>query len=502
MSYGQMILNILIGLVYTPIMVKLLGQSEYGLYQTVASTVSMLFMLNLGFSSSYVRFFAQYKKNDDRESIWKLNGLFLIIFMILGAIALVCGLLMSFNLTYVFGTGLTSTEYEIATVLFVVLTIDMAISFPMTVFSCIILANEKFVFFKLLGMIKTVISPLLTLPLLLLGYGSIAMVVATTVITIATDIIYLVYVLGKMKYRFVFHGFEKGLLRSLLVYTAFIALNIIIDQVNSNVGKVLLGRLQNTSAVAIYSIGYSLYSYYMTISLSISGVFTPRIHNIVNATRDDRVLQKARLTEIFVKVGRIQFLILALFATGIIFFGKTFIVTYWLNEEYALSYYITLLLVLSASIEFIQNIGIEIQRALDLHRFRGIMYVVTAFINLTLSVIFIRRIGVLGAPIGFAISFVVFNGIIINIYYHKRCNINIWAFWKAILTMSKGLLIPIMCGILIVNLVPMDSIVVFLLMMVLYSGIYIASMWFLGMNDSEKSLIKKPVEKFWRRHNS
>ena len=42
LSYGQTFLSILVGVVYTPVMIRLLGQSEYGLYNTVSSTIAML----------------------------------------------------------------------------------------------------------------------------------------------------------------------------------------------------------------------------------------------------------------------------------------------------------------------------------------------------------------------------------------------------------------------------------------------------------------------------
>ena len=80
LSYIQMFLNIAIGLLYTPIMIRLLGQSEYGLYQTVTSTISMLSVLNLGFNAGYIRYYAGYKIKSDYENIYKLNGLFLLIF--------------------------------------------------------------------------------------------------------------------------------------------------------------------------------------------------------------------------------------------------------------------------------------------------------------------------------------------------------------------------------------------------------------------------------------
>ena len=79
LSYLQMMIQVFIGLAYTPIMIRLLGQSEYGLYNTVSSTIAMLSVLRLGFNNSYIRYYAIYKKNNDTNSIETLNGLFILI---------------------------------------------------------------------------------------------------------------------------------------------------------------------------------------------------------------------------------------------------------------------------------------------------------------------------------------------------------------------------------------------------------------------------------------
>ena len=62
LSYAQMILGVVISLLYTPVMLQILGQSEYGLCNTVSSTISMLSLLSLGFNSGYIRYYAKYKK--------------------------------------------------------------------------------------------------------------------------------------------------------------------------------------------------------------------------------------------------------------------------------------------------------------------------------------------------------------------------------------------------------------------------------------------------------
>lgn len=489
LSYFQMGLNIVIGLIYTPVMIRILGKSEYGLYNTIMSTISMLSVLNFGFNSSYIRYFSKYKKKEDIISIYKLNGLYMIIFFIIGCVTFLCGIFIAEHLELIFKDGLSDQEYKIAKILMILLTINLSISFPMSVFVTIISAHEHYVILKLVGMIKTVISPLITMPLLLIGYRSIAMVVVTVLISIITDICYVFFVINKLKQKFIFFHFEKGIFQSLFIYTGFIAINLIIDQINWNVDKFLLGRFKGTESVAIYSVGYSLYSYYQIFSTSISGMFSPRIHRIINMIEDQNE-KKLELTKLFIKVGRIQFFILSLIATGIIFFGKTFILNIWAGKGYEASYYVAIFLITSASIALIQNLGIEIQRAENKHQFRSIVYSIMAIINLLLSIYLCQLYGPIGSAVGTAISLILANGLIMNIYYHKHCNLDILQFWKNIASGARGIVIPILLGISLIILTNQEKMIFWIIDVILYSGSYCLSIWYFGMNDYEKSLIK------------
>lgn len=498
LSYVQMALNVVIGLVYTPIMLRLLGKSEFGLYNTVSSTISMLSILNLGFNSSYIRFYSKYKKENDETSIAKLNGMFLLIFLVIGTIAFCCGCFLASHLEYVFADGLSAAEYKTAKVLMLLLTANLALSFPMSVFTSIISAHERFVVLKLLGMLKTILSPLITLPLLLIGYKSIAIVTTTLLISVLTDIAYLFYVKRILHVVFRFHDFEKGLFKQLFSFTFFIALNMVVDQINSNMGKFLLGRMKGTEAVAVYSVGYALYQYYAMFSTAVSGVFSPRIHRIVNSTNSSPVEQKKQLTELFTKVGRVQFMILALVASGVVFFGRPFIV-FWAGRGYEEAYVVALLLIIPASIALIQNIGIEVQRAQNKHQFRSIAYIIMALVNLFSTILLCPKYGIVGTVMGTALSLILANGLIMNVYYHKRCNIDILAFWKSILRLSFGLIVPVIFGILFTKWIHINSIIPLLFGILLYSAIYCFSFWFLGMNAFEKALIMKPLRKVLRK---
>ena len=218
LSYAGELVKILVSLIYTPIMLRLLGQSEYGLYQLVYSVVSYLSLLSLGFGSSYLRFYSRYKAQKDEDGVARLNGMFMLIFCSISVICVLCGLVMIGKIRGIFGTGLTESEYATAKVLMGLLIINLAMTFPNCVFNCSITAHEKFLFQKLLILLQNLFSPFLTLPLLIMGYGSIGMVSVTTFLTFVLLISNMFYCFRKLHIRFAFRGLQLSLLKEMWVF--------------------------------------------------------------------------------------------------------------------------------------------------------------------------------------------------------------------------------------------------------------------------------------------
>ena len=82
-----------------------------------------------------------------------------------------------------------------------------------------------------------------------------------------------------------------------------------------------------------------------------------------------------------------------------------------------------------------------------------------------------------------------------NFYYHKAIGINMIAFWKSILSLGKGMILPIIAGALIMKFVTFGGILTFALWVCIYAVVYVISMWLFGMNDFEKNLILQPVRR-------
>lgn len=494
LSYISMGIGYIISILYTPIMLRLLGQSEYGLYNLVSSVVSYLGLLSFGFGSAYMRYYSRYKADNDEKNIAKLNGMFLIIFLTIGLISIFAGIVLVFNVDLIFGNKLTINELSTARVLMAIMIFNIAISFPTSVFNSYITANEKYIFQKLLQMLKTLASPMIMLPILLLGYKSIGMVVVTSVLNIAVDIGNIIFSLKKLKMRFVFSEFNFNLMKEMSIFSFYIFINMIIDQINWSVDKFIIGRFRGTVAVAVYGLASQLNTYYISLATSISNVFIPRVNRIVATNNDNK-----ELTNLFTRIGRIQFILLSLICSGIIFFGKPFI-KMWAGVSYSEAYIIVLLLIIPVTIPLIQNIGLEIQKAKNMHKFRSITYLFIAIFNVLLSIPLTKLYGQIGAAIGTSISLLVGNGVIMNIYYHKSIGLDIKHFWSEIVKFIPALILPIILGVVINLFIDTNKFIVFLICITSYLAMFSISMWLFGMNKYEKDLITGPINKFIRRY--
>ena len=491
LSYLTTGLSALISLVYTPVMLRILGQGEYGVYTLVNSVVANLGILSFGFGSSYMRFYSRYTAKKDSDGVARLNGMFIMVFSVIAVIALFFGGGLLLNVEKLFEKGLSSDEINIAKVLLCVSVVNIAISFPASVFTSYITANEKYVFLKVVNMIKMVFSPMLNLPVLLLGFGSVGMVVTTLALNVLVDCVNIFFCIKKLKMCFDFRKFNWGLLKEVWIFSFFIFLNIITDQINWNVDKFLLGMFQSSAVVAIYGVAAQLNTHYTTVFWSISNVFIPRINNIVSQQKND-----SELTDLFIKIGRVQFIVLSLIIELYIFWGEYFI-TSWAGSEYHESYIVGCILILAVSIEGIQTAGIEIQRAKNLHKFRSILCFCIALFNVVMSVPLSMKYGAIGASFGTALSLILGNGIIMNVYYHKIVGLDIKLFWKNIISMSPALILPTIYGIVINVFVPLTGITSFIIQTLIMAILFCVSMWCFGMSNREKRMIM-PVLKIFR----
>ncbi|MGL4424687.1 MAG: lipopolysaccharide biosynthesis protein, partial [Cetobacterium sp.] len=260
-------------------------------------------------------------------------------------------------------------------------------------------------------------------------------------------------------------------------------LNVLIDQIYWGTDRVIIGKYIGVTGIAVYSIGGIFNTLYMGFASSVSGVLFPKINRLIVEGKHDEI------NDIFIKVGRLQYILLGLISSGFILFGKDFIVL-WVGESYIEAYKIALWIMIPLTVPLIQSTGIAIMQARNMHQFRSMVYFIIAIMNLVMSVLFVKEYGVIGCAIATGISFVLGQIIIMNIYYKVRIGLDMIKFWKNIIKMSIPLLISMMLGTLLnIYLVKISYFNLFLKASI-YTAVYTILLLIIGLNSYEKSLVK------------
>ena len=494
LSYVNLAIGSIIPMIYTPVMLRILGQAEYGLYSLSTSITGYLSLLSFGFGSTIIRYICKYKAEGNKEKVRSTFGLFIMIYSIVTALVIIGGVILSLCTDTFFSQGLTVAEIDKLKILIVIMAVNTGIAFPISVFSSIILAYEKFIFKRIVDIFATVLAPISNIILLYLGFGSIGMTMSTFALNLIALPINVYYCSHKLHITPTFKKPEKGFIKEIMGFSVFVFIGTIVDMLFWATDKVILGALAGTTVVAIYNVGATFNNILQQLSQAVSGSIGPKINTMVTLDGDN----KKALTEIFIRVGRLQYLMLALVVSGFICFGQPFLVM-WAGEDYVDAYYIALLTMIPLVIPYIQNTGLSIVVAQNKHQFRSIVYLIIAVLNAVSTYLVVPYWGGIGAAACSCISYLLGQGIIMNTYYKKVTGIDIFLFWKNILRMSIVPAILCVGTMLISSYINFYSWPVFIAGVLIYSVLYVTLGWFVSMNDYEKDVIRVPLRKIFKR---
>ena len=494
LSYINIIVTVVVGLVYTPVMLRLLGQSEYGLYSLIGSVVGYLSVLDMGLGNTIVRYTSKNRVDGTPRQEAELNGLFLLVYTIIGLICVGVGAILYINIDNLFGTTLNVGEMHRARIMMILLIFNFAFSFPLSIFASILTAYERFIFLRTSNILRVIINPLLVLPFLYWGYGSVMMVVVSTVLNFACLLANAFYCFRFLHVHFARGHFTRNFLQEIAAYSFFIFLNAIMDKIYWGTGQFVLGIVSGTLQVAIYAIAMQFMMMYMNFSTAISGVMLPKVTMMVTSK-----VPISELSKLMLRIGRLQYIVVGYIFVMFLLVGRQFI-QLWAGKNYESAYPIVLVLMFAMLIPLLQNVGISILQAMNLNRYRMTMYTICAFIDVIISFPLAYRFNGMGCAIATAGSLIVSTGFIMNRYYAKKIGLDIKGFWCSIISMSKGFVGLFIVGFALEYYLHFSvSWIHFVILCVIDTLIYAIIMYNFAMNSYEKGLCQRLGKKLLRR---
>lgn len=490
LSYFNIALQVIIGFLYVPILLHYIGKNEYGLYQLMGSLIAYFSIMDFGLSAAVVRFYAKYKALKDHIGMENILAISVRGYGAVTVLALAIGFICYSFLDIIFAGSMTVSEIDEAKQIFLLLLLNIVITLSTMVFRSVINAHERFFFLKGMETIQLLMQPILVVLVLQRHPSAFSVAAVQTVLNLVLSGARVYYCFHDLHVKIHFHYWNHELFSEFKKLALSVFAVTLVDQVFWKTNQIILGIISGTTAVAVYSIASLIYMNYMALSTAISGVYLPHVTGMV-AKKEPF----GRLSELFIQIGRWQYYLLALVATGFIIFGKQFI-SLWAGPGFEDSYIITLLIILPFTVDLIQNIGLAILQAMNRYDFRARIYSLTGILNLILAIPLGIHFGGIGCAVATGISMIIGNGFIMNWYYAKEIHLAIASFWRQIGRISLVTVVCLVIGYAAnVYFWPQGGIGPFILKAVMYTALYMVMIYVFAMNRMEREKIQDILRK-------
>lgn len=489
-AYVGIFVNIASGLIYTPWMIKSIGQANYGLYTLSVSLIS-LFVMDFGLSAALTRFISKYNSKDDQVSVNNVLGIAYKLYVVLDLI-IAAALVVAYLCIGILYKELTPVEIETLKGIYVITAGFSVLSFPFVTLSSILTSYEKFVFLKGSDLFNRVLSLALIIGALSMGYGIYTLVTINAVSGLITIIIKLVAIkrITPVKVNFLYRSRE--MLKEILAFSVWSTIITISQRFIFNIMPSILGILAGSASIAIFGTAATIEGFVYTFASGINGMFLPKVSRIVSDEDSN-----SNLFDLMVKVGRIQFVIIGLLFVGFMSLGRNFI-DLWIDESFKNAYYCAVLLVIPSLIELPQHIASITVVAMNKVKLQSLVFVGMAIINILLSSLLIKKIGEIGAALSICISYL-FRTFAMNILYKKSLGIDVKNFFiQCFKKLGVAFLFALLCAILFSAVFPSGSWVLLFIQGIIVTGIYLVSMWLFALNSYEKNLFLSFSKKLLR----
>ena len=491
LSYINLGIGNLIPFFYTPIMLELLGQSEYGLYKIAGSTTSYLSLMAFGIGSAVSRFIIKARTLEGKEAEERMFGLFNLLFQASALLTLIVGGLITWKLDLIYGASLTAAELSRMRVLVGLMVINTAVSFSATSYNAVVSSHERFLFIHSVNVLTTIGAPVLNLVILFMGYRSVGMAVVSLALNVIVRLVYMAYVRRALDIRPKYDRMPTNAIREIFAFSFWVFVSNIVGQIYSATDTVIIGAIPALATVgaAVYSIGNTFTSIMFSLSQIMPGFFAPKVNRMVFSECTD-----TELTDLVIKVGRMQGFLVALVCSGFVAFGRPFIECY-VGPGYEESYWVAVFVMIPNCIPLVQSVAHSILQAKNMHQFRSKVYLGIALLNIVGTLLLVRKFGVVGAAIPTGASYLIGHGLIMNWYYWKRVKLDIPRFWKSMLPLY-GVAVALCAVTLAVSKwVDLYSWTRLLAGIVVYTLVYIMCMWTAVVNKEEKAIL---IRSFFR----
>lgn len=421
-SYANIIVNMVSGLVLSAFLLRVLGDVEYGLYQSVSSFISYLVLLEFGTGTVMTRNISvclntehgprrEEMLNRHYSTIWTIS-------LILSCAILLVGGIFYWNLGRIYVNTMTPAQILYAKKILLLLLGQLVMKYLTQNISGYLLAQQEYSFSKLLSLIHIVIRTALLIVVISVSRYAVLIAVVDLVLTAVVFIISLLYC--KRGYRAVFSPryFDRAIFKASVPMCVALLLQALTNQANNNVDKFIISTTMSMKSVALYSIVQYVFTMFSSVATVPIWMYLPEISKTM-AERPDGM----QLTESLIRPCRLTVVICGSLLCGFFAVGRQFIsVFYGAPKVEAWNY--TLIILVPVFINMTDAVIISVLDVVNKRLTRSLVLLGATVANIILTILLMKIWGIYGAVIATAFSLVL-EIVIMNLYYQRVLKIRV-----------------------------------------------------------------------------
>jgi O-antigen/teichoic acid export membrane protein len=394
-GYARAVVLLASGLLITPFLIRYMGTSSYGLWTLVLSVVGYTFLLDVGFSSALVRDVAQRHALNRKEELNEIVSTFLVVYVVIGVVALLFCLGLAFVFPLVFNLG--PDQASLGSWLVFIVGAYVATSFPLSIFSSVLQGRQRyditngvdtaFLLLRMLLMIAVAVMGLGLVPLALVYSGAtVAREIAKTVVVARLD----------PDLRISLKSFRPGRIREITTFSIYFFIgNLSFDVVHQS-DSLVIGFFLGTTAVALYDIPLRLIRVVRNLTYQFNQVLLPAAADLEARTDADK------LRQVVIQGTKITLGITVLLVTALVALGQPFI-RLWVGPDFLSAYPVLLVLSYIIIAAALADTVDTYMLATRYQKIAAAVCVANMVVNAAISIVLVQRLGIIGAAIGTAI---------------------------------------------------------------------------------------------------
>ena len=476
--------HVVVSFFMTPFVVYSLGDRLYGFWAFVGVLVGYYGLLDLGLAEAVQRYIPGAVATEDYKGCNRIFNTALPLFLALGFAVFLVTLLA--YLLSPFLAGMTGNQEDAALFgkIILILGINMAIEFPLRLFLGVLASQLRYDIMSALQLLTLFLRTALVVIVLLSGYQLIALALVTVLASIPQKILTVYFAKKNLpQVQYDRKEWDFATARTLFGYSLYILVAKLADILRFNIDFVVVSTFIGLSAVTHYSIGSILAGHFMFFISSTIVVLLPvfsRLHG-----REDH----ENIKRVFFFANKISVYLSSFIGFGLIFWGRPFIER-WMGPSYLDAYPVLFLLVLGFIFAFWQNPSFDLLLGTTGYRFVAAINIIEGVSNLVLSLILVRRFGLIGVALGTLIPMAIIKLIVQPIYVSRFLTVRYFEFVGRISRAISVVALALLCPALISIIFAAPDYRALIALSLISFTLYLPVLWFYGFDHSEAEIIR------------